>query len=86
MVILKNKKKYKEGINMSTENSVLTVEGMSCNHCVNSIKKVVGDLNGVDNVSVDLVGKKVSIEYDSEKVDIQTIKDTIEDQGYNVGK
>jgi len=32
----------------------LTVEGMSCNHCVNSIKKAVGGLEGVSNVDVDL--------------------------------
>lgn len=62
----------------------LSVEGMSCNHCVNSIKNSVGTLNGVTKVEVDLEGKKVNVEYDSEKVEIATIKETIEDQGYDV--
>lgn len=69
---------------MAKEISNLTVEGMSCSHCENSIKKSVGVLNGVDGVVVDLKGKKVTVEYDPEKVTFQTIKDTIEDQGYNV--
>ena len=69
---------------MSKEVSVLSVGGMSCSHCENAIIKAVGELNGVDSVKVDLKSKKVSVEYDSERVDIQTIRDTIEDQGYDV--
>ena len=33
---------------------VLKVEGMSCNHCVNSIETSVGGLTGVSAVKVDL--------------------------------
>jgi copper chaperone len=69
---------------MANEVKTLNVEGMSCSHCENSIKKAVGELNGVATVSVDLKSKMVSIEFDSEKVSIETIKDTIEDQGYDV--
>lgn len=69
---------------MSLEVSTLKVMGMSCSHCENSVKKSVSALNGVSNVSVSLTDKKVTIEYDAEKVDIKTIKDTIEDQGYDV--
>lgn len=69
---------------MSSVEKTLNVEGMSCSHCENSVKKAVGALNGVSNVTVDLKSKKVSIEFDADKVSIETIKDTIEDQGYDV--
>lgn len=69
---------------MSKEIRIINVEGMSCEHCENAVKKAVGILNGVDSVSVDLKGKKVTVEFDNEKVSIETIKDTIEDQGYDV--
>lgn len=69
---------------MSKDTIVLNVEGMSCSHCENSVKKSVGALDGVTRVDVDLVGKKVTVEYDSEKVQVQNIKDAIEDQGYDV--
>ncbi len=69
---------------MANEVQILNVEGMSCSHCENSVKKAVGALNGVQNVTVDLKTKKVSVEFESDKVSIETIKDTIEDQGYDV--
>lgn len=69
---------------MSSEVKTLNVEGMSCSHCENSVKKAVGGLNGVESVVVDLKGKKVTIEFDPEKVSVDTIKDAIEDQGYDV--
>jgi copper chaperone len=71
---------------MSGEILNLTVNGMSCSHCENSIKKAVGGLKGVSNVKVDLKTKKVVVEYDPKKVDLKIIRDTIEDQGYDVEK
>lgn len=71
---------------MSMEIRTLTVEGMSCSHCENAIKKSVGELNGVNNVTVDLKEKKVMVEFDTERVSIEIIRDTIEDQGYEVKK
>jgi copper chaperone len=69
---------------MSKEIKTLNVEGMSCSHCENAVKKSVGALNGVDNVTVDLKGKKVTVEFDNGKVNLELIKETIEDQGYDV--
>ncbi|HEY9059559.1 MAG TPA: copper chaperone CopZ [Pseudobacteroides sp.] len=69
---------------MASEVKTLNVEGMSCNHCENSVKKAVGALNGVGNVTVDLKSKKVTIEFDPSKVNVDIIKDAIVDQGYDV--
>lgn len=69
---------------MSKETTTLNVEGMSCSHCENAVKKSVGALSGVDSVSVDLKGGKVTVCYDPQKVDLKAIKDAIEDQGYDV--
>jgi copper chaperone len=71
-------------MNMSTEVKTLNVEGMSCSHCENSVKKTVGALNGVSSVNVDLKLKKVTVEFDPQRVSVDTIRDTIEDQGYEV--
>lgn len=56
---------------MSREISDLIVNGMSCSHCENSIKKSVGVLNGVHRLKVDLKGKKVTVEYDPAKVNVK---------------
>jgi copper chaperone len=69
---------------MAKEVSTLNVEGMSCQHCVNSVKKAVGNLKGVDSVEVDLNNQKVTVGFDAQSVSLQTIKETISDQGYEV--
>ena len=66
------------------DNIIFTVPDMSCSHCENSIKKAVGTLNGVENVIVDLASKKVSVEFEPTKVSAETIRNSIEDQGYEV--
>lgn len=62
----------------------LTVQGMSCGHCVNAIEGSVGKLNGVENVTVVLREGKVNVSYDEAVIDVSTIKQMIEDQGYNI--
>ena len=69
---------------MASESVSFSVEGMSCQHCVNSIKKSVGAIDGIMNIGVDLKSKKVNVTYNPEKVDVDTIKETIEEQGYDV--
>lgn len=69
---------------MKIEKLVLNVEGMSCQHCVNSIKKSVGMIKGVFDVEVDLDKKTVTTSYDINKVSFEDIKEAIEDQGYEV--
>ncbi len=66
------------------EKTILNVEGMSCSHCVKSIQKAVGSLDGVSKVDVDLARKTVSVAYEKEKVSLQNIKEAIDDQGYDV--
>ncbi|MEK4671178.1 copper chaperone CopZ [Niallia sp. FSL R7-0271] len=62
----------------------LNVQGMSCNHCVNSIEGSVGKIDGVSNVKVDLGAGSVLVEFDKEVVTLDKIKETIDDQGYEV--
>lgn len=62
---------------------VLKVEGMSCNHCVNSIETSVGGLTGVSAVKVDLGKNEVSVEYSNEAT-LAKVKETIEDQGFDL--
>lgn len=66
------------------ETITLTVKGMSCNHCVKAIEGSVGQLSGVEKVTVDLPSSKVEVSFDNTKVSINEIKETIDDQGYDV--
>jgi copper chaperone len=62
----------------------LQVNGMSCNHCVNAIESALKDVGGVDSVRVDLVAGRVTVTYDETNVDLNKLKDAIEEEGYDV--
>ncbi|MFC7686663.1 copper chaperone CopZ [Ureibacillus sp. GCM10028918] len=66
------------------ENVTLNVSGMSCGHCVKAIEGSVGELAGVDQVKVSLEDAQVTVSFDNEKVSLDKIKETIDDQGYEV--
>lgn len=63
--------------------TILNVDGMSCSHCENAVKKAVSEL-GVIKADVDLSAKTVTIEYDENSITLKNIKDAIEEQGYDV--
>jgi copper ion binding protein len=58
----------------------LKIEGMSCQHCVNSVKRTLESLNGVENVDVSLEKNEANVEYDEQKTNpdmlVKSINDT----------
>lgn len=66
------------------EKKVLTVNGMSCNHCKMSVEKALKGI-GV-NPQVNLEAKTVTVEYNPADVTEKQIITEIEDQGYDVVK
>lgn len=65
------------------EQSIVKVDGMSCEHCVKAITNAVGTLPSVAQVSVDLKAKTVTVQHGAE-LSIDKIKGEIEDQGYDI--
>ncbi|WP_404332892.1 copper chaperone CopZ [Mesobacillus maritimus] len=66
------------------EKVTLNVTGMSCGHCVKAVEGSVGALEGVNSVQVNLDAATVEVEFNSGVVTIEKIKETIDDQGYDV--
>lgn len=64
--------------------TVINVDGMACEHCVNAITKAVGAIAGVSGVSVNLDAKTVTVDHDPDTASVEKIKLEIEDQGYDV--
>ena len=61
----------------------LTVEGMSCMHCVGRVDKTLKSIEGVTSVNVDLERKLATIELNADIADA-VFKTAIADQGYEV--
>jgi copper chaperone len=58
----------------------LSIQGMSCDHCVRAVEGALGSLPGVKVREV-RVGEAV-VEFDSSEVQPQDLVDAVEDQGY----
>lgn len=60
---------------------VISIEGMSCEHCVKSVTGALEAIEGVNNVVVSLDDNTATVETD---VDNEILKNAIEDEGYDV--
>ena len=59
-----------------------TVEGMSCQHCIDAITQEVGAVSGVDRVDVDLGAGTVTVR--GSTLDDAQIREAIDEAGYDV--
>ncbi len=69
---------------MEKETQNLNVQGMSCQHCVHTVKGAVTAVAGVDSVEVSLEKNLVTVGFDPSKTSLQSIRSAIEDEGYSV--
>jgi copper chaperone CopZ len=60
----------------------LTIQGMSCGHCVMHVKQALSKLNGL-NIQIVDIGKAI-VEFDETVVTDQQIAKTIEEAGYKL--
>ena len=56
--------------------------GMTCNSCEKIIAKQVVKLEGVESVEVNYVTEKTTVEYNPRKINLDKIKEVIEEKGY----
>jgi copper ion binding protein len=66
---------------MST--STYTVSGMTCEHCVASVREEIGEISGVHKVSVDLDSGAVTVTSDG-PIDDADVRAAVEEAGYQL--
>ena len=64
----------------------LKVEGMTCQHCVETITEALGTIVGTNKVAVDLDKKEVQIDYNEEETNLNEISVKIVEMGFELGK
>lgn len=62
----------------------IPVYGMTCEGCENAVKKSVGSLDGVAEVSASHVDSVAVVKYDKSMADVEAIKMKIAEAGYVV--
>lgn len=61
----------------------IKIKGMSCQHCVMAVTKALSDIEGIENVSVDLERGEASF-FETKPVERDRIRKQISDAGYEV--
>jgi copper ion binding protein len=61
----------------------LKVQGMTCNHCVNTVRRALMSLEGVSDVKVSLETGSVEVFLEGE-VPLQKLINAVEEWGYKV--
>ena len=65
-------------------NKIFNVDGITCEHCVDTIKEAVEILDGVFSVDVDIEQKQVVVEFDEKLAKPEDLIDKIEEIGFEV--
>ena len=62
------------------------VEGMTCASCANAAERAVRKLDGVVNQNVNLATEKLTVEFEDDKIDYDTLEKAISKAGYKLIK
>lgn len=62
----------------------LNVQGMTCGHCKMSVEGALKKLEGVSSAEVNLDAGQVKVTFDESKINVNVMKEAIEEQGYDV--
>ena len=66
--------------------ATISIEGMSCEHCVRAVKDALSSQNGVKSVDVSLEGKNAQVVYDDEHTGLSALESVIVEEGYEVSQ
>lgn len=63
--------------------TTVKIKGMSCNHCVMAVNKALKEIEGLEDINVDLAKGEATFT-ETKPVDLLIIKEQIKKAGYEV--
>ncbi len=66
------------------DGSILPVTGMTCSNCARAIEIHINNVPGVRSATVDFAGEKLHLDFDSLKIDLNTIVSEVDRIGYKI--
>jgi copper chaperone len=64
--------------------TILNVPDISCEHCEHTITGALTPVEGVRTVNVDIPAKQVRVDYDENVVDVNKMKEILQEEEYPV--
>ena len=68
------------------KNKSFKIDGMTCSACANRVERVVKKLEGVEEANVNFATETLTVKYNEEKVNNNTIEAAVDKAGYSVRK
>ena len=65
---------------------LIKVDGMTCNHCVQTITKALKKISGLNSIDVSLDSKEVNVLYNENETNLQEITKKIVEVGFELSK
>nr|XP_009860869.1 copper-transporting ATPase 2 [Ciona intestinalis] len=72
-----------DGVRKRTKTDKISIEGMTCNSCVQTIQQQIGSYTGVESIKVSLENKEATLDYNPELIGLELVIDAIEDMGFD---
>jgi copper chaperone len=66
-----------------SQTATYTVTGMTCDHCVRSVREEIGEIEGVSDIDVDLASGAVSVT-SSRPLEDASVRAAVEEAGYRL--
>ncbi len=73
-----------EALEKKVDENTFKITGMTCAACSGRIEKVVGKLDGVNRVNVNLTTEKMTVDYDKNKVDFSDFERVVTRAGFGI--
>ena len=65
---------------------LIKVEGMTCQHCVQTIMKALKKIRGINTIDVSLDNKEVNVFFDDNEIKLKEITKKIVEVGFELSK
>ncbi len=63
--------------------TAIKIKGMSCNHCVMAVQKALGEIDGAEDVKVDLEKNEATFD-EATPVDMNAVREAVKKAGFEV--
>ena len=68
---------------MANQTRIIKIDGMTCGGCVASVYSATADIDGLDDISIELIDNQATVTFDDSKTNIEAIVSAIDDAGFD---
>lgn len=68
---------------MADQTRIIKIDGMTCGRCVASVHNATANIDGLDDISIELADNQATVTFDDSKTSADQIAAAIEDAGFD---